>query len=1193
MLTNVDVYYEDHDAFDWLFNDDDDDDDDCLKTNALVSKRTPKSVKLFDAIEDAGTEISYRCIDCRNCQNCKKSARIDAISIQEEIEQDIIEKGVSVDLTVAASTSTLPFIMDPDTRLTPNDKMARSIYNGQIRALANNPEDRDVVLKTERSWHDLGFVEYLDNLPIEDQDMILRAPVKYTIPWRVVWNENSKTTPCRIVLDASACPRGGCSLNSILAKGSNNMNKLIELMIRWLIHRYAYHTDITKCYNSVRLHKSHWKYHLYLWSESLTADCIPQLKVLKTFIYGVKPSGNVSECAIRKTAELTKEECPKAYDPIHNYTYVDDCASGEHTEEERRVTADQLSLALSKGGFNLKGFTFSGEDPPSHLSNDGQSIMIGGLKWYSREDCFSINLPDQLNFSKRRRGRKSDITQGIIPHKLTRRDCASKVAEIYDPLGRLTPITSGMKIDINQLTLRKLDWDDEIPESLRGVWSSHFEMMQEIGSIRFKRAVIPEDAIDTCIETIDAGDASQTMMCVAIYGCFRRKSGGHSSQLVFARSKVVPKDMTLPRAELLAASINASTGFVVQKAFGDRFRKCLKLTDSQVALHWINCKRTKLRPYVRNRSIECNRLTDLADWRYVESKDNIADIGTRKGVKLVDIGPDSEWINGKQWMLGDESEFPLKTISDIVLTNDSQREARKEYIILDSIDDAYFFNHIHVPVQHVPDDVGLRYEFSQYILDPNKYRFRKSVRVLGLVFLYIAKFMRKWGKRDFSRVRDDDTTNIPDILQHDKYIVTTGAPTGTVVCPAGLVIDLTENAVKAAMRYYFEKASAEIKHFLPESKYNRISEEVEGVLYYSGRILPSQEISGQISLSDVAFDLSKTTFCVPLIDKFSPIAYAIANEIHWYHPDVRHAGIESMLRQCNCVGYVIGGRKLVKDLKKASIRCRILRKKAVKVMMGPKHESNLCIAPAFHTTQVDICGPFDSFSNANKRARIKVWVVVFCCSTVGAIDCKVMEDYSTDSFILAFIRFSCRYGYPKNLHPDYGSQLLKGCRDMVLSYADMKHKLNVEYGVNFEACPVGLHYVHGKVERKIQQIKMSLEKSLNNNRLSIIQWESLVQQVANTINNLPTGLGNYTECLENMDLITPNRLLLGRNNDRGPTCPLELSHDVKKIIQTNSDIFKIWFKSWLVSYVPHIMDRPKWFENDRRRNLILNISTVL
>ena len=151
--------------------------------------------------------------------------------------------------------------------------------------------------------------------------------------------------------------------------------------------------------------------------------------------------------------------------------------------------------------------------------------------------------------------------------------------------------------------------------------------------------------------------------------------------------------------------------------------------------------------------------------------------------------------------------------------------------------------------------------------------------------------------------------------------------------------------------------------------------------------------------------------------------------------------------------------------------------------------------------------------------------------------------------------------------------------DIVLNFSDVKHKLHSEFGVNFQPCPVGAHHVHGKVERKIKEIKRSFEKELCNHRLSVIQWETLGQQVVNSINNLPIALGNKAECLENLDLITPNRLLLGRNNNRSPTEPLVLSTDVKKIISTNASIFKVWFKAWLVSCVPVLIEQPKWFKN--------------
>ena len=70
-------------------------------------------------------------------------------------------------------------------------------------------------------------------------------------------------------------------------------------------------------------------------------------------------------------------------------------------------------------------------------------------------------------------------------------------------------------------------------------------------------------------------------------------------------------------------------------------------------------------------------------------------------------------------------------------------------------------------------------------------------------------------------------------------------------------------------------------------------------------------------------------------------------------------------------------------------------------------------------------------------------------------------------------------------------------------------------------------------------------KNISNNRLSLLQWESLSQQIANSINNMPIGVSNKTDSLENLDILTPNRLILGRNNNRNPTEPLVISNDFR------------------------------------------------
>ena len=185
-----------------------------------------------------------------------------------------------------------------------------------------------------------------------------------------------------------------------------------------------------------------------------------------------------------------------------------------------------------------------------------------------------------------------------------------------------------------------------------------------------------------------------------------------------------------------------------------------------------------------------------------------------------------------------------------------------------------------------------------------------------------------------------------------------------------------------------------------------------------------------------------------------------------------------------------------------------------------------------------------------------------------------MEDYSTESFILGFIRFACKVGYPKKLMPDEDSQLVKGCKVMKLKFYNIKHRLHERYGVEFETCPVEAHYMHGKVERKIRHVQESFMKVTENKRLLIIHWENLGDQVANSVNNQPIAIGNVVQEVENLDILTPNRLLLARNNNRSPAGQLSVSNDPERIIKANNDIFITWFKCWLISYVPTLMHQP-------------------
>ena len=91
-------------------------------------------------------------------------------------------------------------------------------------------------------------------------------------------------------------------LNDILAKGKNNTNKLVEIVIRWSKNRIGFHADIKQMYNTVQLRQEDWCVQRYIWQKDLDKSKIPKEKIIKTLIYGVKSSGNQAERGLRETA---------------------------------------------------------------------------------------------------------------------------------------------------------------------------------------------------------------------------------------------------------------------------------------------------------------------------------------------------------------------------------------------------------------------------------------------------------------------------------------------------------------------------------------------------------------------------------------------------------------------------------------------------------------------------------------------------------------------------------------------------------------------------------------------------------------------------------------------------------------------------------------------------------------------------
>lgn len=96
------------------------------------------------------------------------------------------------------------------------------------------------------------------------------------------------------------------------------------------------------------------------------------------------------------------------------------------------------------------------------------------------------------------------------------------------------------------------------------------------------------------------------------------------------------------------------------------------------------------------------------------------------------------------------------------------------------------------------------------------------------------------------------------------------------------------------------------------------------------------------------------------------------------------------------------------------------------------------------------------------------------------------EDNSAGTSIQPYIQFAREVGYPKKPFSGEGSQLLSGCDSMKISFADLKGQFHSRMKEEYKVCSGAAHHIHGKVERKICQIKDTTEENFENQSFSVL-----------------------------------------------------------------------------------------------------------
>ena len=242
--------------------------------------------------------------------------------------------------------------------------------------------------------------------------------------------------------------------------------------------------------------------------------------------------------------------------------------------------------------------------------------------------------------------------------------------------------------------------------------------------------------------------------------------------------------------------------------------------------------------------MEIRRFSNPEDWFHIDTDKNVADLGTRTAT-VDQLLPGSEWQSGQRWMRLPRDQLPIRTAAQITLTSEERRQAATELRAGDIRGHQVNFN---------SPAVSAHYQLSNYVVDPCRHTWSSVVRVMALVLKFVAACRAAAGQ---------EKSNL-DLSGGDSQEQRS-------VC-------LTAKEIEAGEDYFYKKATAEIKQFARPADYKRFSQEKDGILYFTGRLLDAGRVKG---LEEVMFDLSPVSFCRPLVDRHSPVAYSIMMETHW------------------------------------------------------------------------------------------------------------------------------------------------------------------------------------------------------------------------------------------------------------------------------------------------------------------------
>ena len=96
------------------------------------------------------------------------------------------------------------------------------------------------------------LLQYGALVELSETELSMWSGPRHYVSLQHVINEESSTTPLRIVTNSSLSDRKGLSLNGILMKGHDTLSDQWDVLTRWRTYERALCSDVTKAYYSLK-----------------------------------------------------------------------------------------------------------------------------------------------------------------------------------------------------------------------------------------------------------------------------------------------------------------------------------------------------------------------------------------------------------------------------------------------------------------------------------------------------------------------------------------------------------------------------------------------------------------------------------------------------------------------------------------------------------------------------------------------------------------------------------------------------------------------------------------------------------------------------------------------------------------------------------------------------------------------------